>query len=103
MARKKVIGMPQSLRQQTVVRDVLVQGASRAQRGDQYTLATILGIWALAAVPMGVLSWVITPRVALGVGAPMPDWGRDGGSRTEASHRTRLGVRRPVVCRARGL
>jgi membrane protease YdiL (CAAX protease family) len=38
----------------------------------QYSLAAILTIWALAAVPMGVLAWVVTPLVGdsldLGVG-----------------------------------
>ncbi len=32
----------------------------------QYSLARILGIWALAAVPMGVLSWVVFPAVSPG-------------------------------------
>ena len=27
----------------------------------QYSLAQILGIWALAAVPMGILGWVVAP------------------------------------------
>jgi membrane protease YdiL (CAAX protease family) len=30
----------------------------------QYTLWQILGIWALAAIPMGILSWVIFPAVS---------------------------------------
>lgn len=37
---------------------------------EQYSIGGILGIWALAAVPMGVLSWVIYPRLA-------PDFGSD--------------------------
>src|SRR6187397_1788725 len=32
--------------------------------GEQYSLAKILGIWALAAVPMGVLSWIVFPAVS---------------------------------------
>jgi membrane protease YdiL (CAAX protease family) len=32
--------------------------------GDQYSLTKILGIWALAAIPMGILSWVVFPAVA---------------------------------------
>ena len=32
----------------------------------QYSLAKILGIWALAAVPMGLLSWVVFPAVSPG-------------------------------------
>jgi CAAX protease family protein len=36
----------------------------------QYSLARILGIWALAAIPMGLLSWVIFPAVS-------PDYATD--------------------------
>ena len=35
-----------------------------AEKAEQYSLATILGIWALAAIPMGVLSWIIFPAVS---------------------------------------
>jgi membrane protease YdiL (CAAX protease family) len=31
---------------------------------EQYSLAKILGIWALAAAPMGILSWIVFPLVA---------------------------------------
>ncbi len=31
---------------------------------DQYTLWQILGIWALAAIPMGILGWVIYPALS---------------------------------------
>src|ERR687893_2444306 len=31
---------------------------------DQYSLARILGIWALAAAPMGILSWIFFPLLA---------------------------------------
>jgi membrane protease YdiL (CAAX protease family) len=31
---------------------------------DQYTLWQILGIWVLAALPMGILSWVVFPAVS---------------------------------------
>ena len=31
----------------------------------QYGLARILLIWAAAAVPMGILGWVVAPAVAL--------------------------------------
>jgi membrane protease YdiL (CAAX protease family) len=37
---------------------------------QQYSLAKILGIWALAAAPMGVLGWILFPLVA-------PDAGSD--------------------------
>src|SRR5215203_2112719 len=35
----------------------------------QYSLAKILGIWALAAVPMGILSWIVFPAVSPDVGS----------------------------------
>ena len=35
-----------------------------AETGDQYSLAKILGIWALAALPMGILSWIIFPALS---------------------------------------
>jgi hypothetical protein len=31
---------------------------------EQYSLAKILGIWAAAALPMAVLSWIVFPLVA---------------------------------------
>src|SRR5829696_6153780 len=40
-----------------------------AEMGKQYSLAKILGIWALAAVPMGILSWVVFPAVSPDVGS----------------------------------
>jgi membrane protease YdiL (CAAX protease family) len=30
----------------------------------QYSAATVLGIWALAAVPMGIAAWVVAPAIA---------------------------------------
>jgi uncharacterized protein len=35
-----------------------------SETGEQYSLGRILGIWALAAVPMGILSWIIFPAVS---------------------------------------
>lgn len=35
-----------------------------AEKEIQYSLAKILGIWALAAIPMGVLSWIVFPAVS---------------------------------------
>jgi hypothetical protein len=35
-----------------------------AEKGEQYSLAKILDIWALAAVPMGVLSWIVFPALS---------------------------------------
>src|SRR5512144_726729 len=34
------------------------------EAGEQYSLAEILGIWALAAIPMGILSWVVFPALS---------------------------------------
>ena len=34
------------------------------EMGEQYSLARILGIWALAAVPMGILGWVVAPALS---------------------------------------
>jgi membrane protease YdiL (CAAX protease family) len=34
------------------------------RRSEQYSLAQILGIWALAAAPMGVLGWIAFPLLA---------------------------------------
>jgi uncharacterized protein len=41
-----------------------------AEIGQQYSLAKILGIWALATLPMGILSWIVFPAVS-------PDYGSD--------------------------
>jgi membrane protease YdiL (CAAX protease family) len=35
-----------------------------AEAGGQYSLARILGIWALAAIPMGVQGWVVFPALS---------------------------------------
>jgi membrane protease YdiL (CAAX protease family) len=43
----------------------MVEGVLSGERpSEQYSLAKILGIWALAAAPMCVLSWVILPLLA---------------------------------------
>jgi uncharacterized protein len=34
------------------------------RHSEQYPLTTILGIWALAALPMGVLGWIVFPLLA---------------------------------------
>ena len=36
---------------------------TQAERTDQYTLWQILGIWALVALPMALLSWVVAPAI----------------------------------------
>ncbi|MCP4141478.1 MAG: CPBP family intramembrane metalloprotease [Chloroflexi bacterium] len=33
---------------------------------EQYSLGKILSIWALAAIPMGIIGWVITPALSVG-------------------------------------
>ena len=40
-----------------------------AETGKQYSLARILGIWALAALPMGILGWIVFPAVSPGFGS----------------------------------
>lgn len=53
-----------------------VESESTVQRplgersGEQYSLAKILGIWALATAPMGILGWIVFPLLA-------PDFGSD--------------------------
>lgn len=37
---------------------------SEVQEEGQYSLAKILGIWVAAALPMGILSWVVYPTLA---------------------------------------
>jgi uncharacterized protein len=37
---------------------------TQAERMNQYNLWQILGIWALAAIPMGILSWVVFPALS---------------------------------------
>src|SRR3712207_2356175 len=44
----------------------IVQSSSSERRGEQYSLAKILGIWALAATPMGILNWIVFPLLAPG-------------------------------------
>lgn len=38
----------------------------------QYSVARTLGVWAAAAIPMGVLSWVVAPRLANVLDGPSP-------------------------------
>jgi uncharacterized protein len=40
------------------------------EMGGQYSIARILGIWALAAIPMGILSWIVFPAMS-------PDFSQD--------------------------
>jgi hypothetical protein len=47
-----------------VERGPAVQGPPSEGHTKQYSLAKILGIWALATLPMGVLGWVVFPLIA---------------------------------------
>jgi uncharacterized protein len=38
----------------------------------QYSLAQILGVWAAAAVPMGVLAWIVAPWLRDQLGGDEP-------------------------------
>jgi len=42
----------------------MARADASAEMGEQYSLAKILGIWALATVPMGILSWIIFPALS---------------------------------------
>jgi uncharacterized protein len=42
----------------------IARADAAAEMGEQYSLAKILGIWGLAAIPMGILSWVVFPAVS---------------------------------------
>lgn len=53
-----------TIRQTEVRTEAVADGTTSTRQGAQYSLAGILGIWALAAVPMGILSWIVFPRVA---------------------------------------
>jgi len=48
----------------------IARANAAAEMGEQYSLARILGIWALAAIPMGILSWIVFPALS-------PDFGSD--------------------------
>ena len=46
--------------------------ADRYQAVRQYSLARILGVWAAAAVPMGVLAWIVAPWLRDQLGGKEP-------------------------------
>ncbi len=46
------------------------QATASAEMGEQYSLGKIMGIWALATIPMGILSWIVLPALS-------PDFGAD--------------------------
>jgi membrane protease YdiL (CAAX protease family) len=39
----------------------LAEEVDRYEAVEQYSLAKILGVWAAAAIPMGVLAWIVAP------------------------------------------
>ena len=41
-----------------------MKNSAKVQSNGQYSLAKIIGIWALAAVPMGILGWVVAPALS---------------------------------------
>ena len=53
-----------------IPREALAHPAPSARRSEQYSLVRILGLWVLAAAPMGLLGWVVFPLLA-------PDAGSD--------------------------
>ena len=44
--------------------EITVRATAAPGMEEQYSLAQILGIWALAALPMGLLSWVVFPALS---------------------------------------
>lgn len=41
-----------------------MNNSTEKQTNDQYSLTKILGIWLLAAVPMGILGWIVAPALS---------------------------------------
>ena len=48
------------------------QEADRYEAVRQYSLVQILGVWAAAAVPMGVLAWIVAPWLGDRLGGDEP-------------------------------
>jgi len=46
--------------------EVSLRAIAATEMGEQYSLGKILGIWALAAIPMAILGWVVAPALAAG-------------------------------------
>ena len=44
--------------------EIVAQTKPTVEIGEQYSLGRILGIWALAAIPMGILSWIVFPALS---------------------------------------
>ena len=54
------------------VRTVRDQEVDRYASVRQYSLAQILAVWAAAAVPMGVLAWIVAPWLSHHLGGRDP-------------------------------
>ena len=55
-----------------VTAEPLVQEVDRYEAVRQYSLRQILGVWAAAAIPMGVLAWVVAPLIKGQLGGREP-------------------------------
>jgi uncharacterized protein len=44
--------------------ETTARASAASEMGEQYSLGRILAIWALAAAPMGILSWIVFPLLA---------------------------------------
>jgi O-antigen/teichoic acid export membrane protein len=52
--------------------ELLAHEAERYKAVKQYSLRQILGVWAAATVPMGVLAWIVAPWLADRLGGREP-------------------------------
>ena len=93
-----------------VAAEPLAEEVDRYEAVEQYSLAKILGVWAAAAVPMGVLAWVVAPllRDQLGGRDPLarsaldlPHRGAHLAVRAGPDPRQAGARRTPMVARAR--
>jgi uncharacterized protein len=48
----------------TSINELKTKSSAAGQAMGQYSLGRILGIWVLAVVPMGILSWIVFPAVS---------------------------------------
>jgi len=55
-----------------VVPGPLAEEVDRYEAVEQYSLAKILGVWAAAALPMGVLAWIVAPWLGDQLGGREP-------------------------------
>jgi pimeloyl-ACP methyl ester carboxylesterase/membrane protease YdiL (CAAX protease family) len=57
-----VLGVRRTRRRRTMEHNS--RTSTTNEMGGQYSLARILGIWTLAAAPMGILSWIVFPALS---------------------------------------